>query len=114
MLKAQYHLRRKQDFQKIYRRGDYFFSPHLIIRYLLNSNNYSRFAFVVSSKVAPKAVDRNLIKRRLSEVIRLNLEHLVSGRDIIIIAKKPLLAQKFLSQKENLILLLKRAKIWQE
>lgn len=114
MLKAQYRLRRKQDFQKIYRRGDYFFSPHLIVRFFPNSKNFSRYAFVVSAKVAPKAVDRNLIKRRLSEIIRLNFARLVSGRDIIIIAKKSLLAQKFSGQKENLICLLKRAKIWQE
>lgn len=114
MLKAQYHLRRKQDFQKIYRRGDYFFSPCLILRFIANSKNVSRFAFVISAKAAPKAVDRNLVKRRLSEIIRLNLGHLVPGLDVIIIAKKSLLAQKFLSQKGNLIYLLKRAKIWQE
>ncbi|MFH1367470.1 MAG: ribonuclease P protein component [Patescibacteria group bacterium] len=114
MLKAQYHLRRKQDFQKIYRRGDYFFSPHLIIRFLPNSKNLSRFAFVVSAKVAPKAVDRNLVKRRLSEIIRLNLDHLAVGLDLIIIAKKSLLTQEFANQKENLIILLKKAKICQK
>jgi len=45
----------------------------------------SRFGLIVSNKVSKKATQRNLIRRRISEFIRLNLKSIKSGYDFVII-----------------------------
>lgn len=113
MLKAKYRLKRKADFARIYRRGRYFFTPSLILRFLPNEKDFSRFALVVSGKITPKATLRNRLKRQLSEIIRLDIIHIRVGFDLLLAAKKPLLSQNFAAKKASLVNLLKQAKLWQ-
>lgn len=47
----------------------------------------SRFGFVVSTKVAHEAVDRNYAKRKMSEGVRLTLKEIKDGLDIVFLAK---------------------------
>ena len=47
----------------------------------------SRFAFVVSTKIAKEAVDRNRIKRIMGEAIRLNTLNICDGIDFVFLAK---------------------------
>ncbi len=47
----------------------------------------SRFAFVVSTKIAKAAVDRNRFKRAMSEAVRLSTIDLNSGFDVVFLAK---------------------------
>ena len=114
MLKAKYRLKRKADFQKIYRYGHYFFTPFLVLRIFPNKKNNPRFAEVISAKVAPKAVTRNRFKRQLSEIIRHNFEHFATGLDYIFAAKKPVIGQDYSQLEKNLIYLIKRAKVWRD
>jgi ribonuclease P protein component len=52
-----------------------------------------RFNFIVSTKISKKAVERNLIRRRLSEIVReLLLDKNVSG---VFLAKKSVLQKTF-------------------
>jgi len=49
------------------RRGKVFHSPHLTLRALKQEESckeWAQFAFVVSKKVAKKAVERNILKRK--------------------------------------------------
>ena len=48
----------------------------------------SRFALLVSKRSFPLSVDRHQIKRRISEILRLNLSKYISGKDFILIPKK--------------------------
>jgi ribonuclease P protein component len=52
----------------------------------------SRFSIVVSKKISKKATIRNLIRRRIYEIIRLELPYLRSNYDIVIIINSPTLA----------------------
>lgn len=113
MLKTKYRLKRKADFARIYRRGRYFFTPSLVLRFLSNDKDFSRFALVISAKITPKATLRNQLKRQLSEIIRLNFTHIGVGFDLLLAAKKPLLTQDFTAKKASLISLFKQAKLWQ-
>ena len=47
----------------------------------------SRFAFVVSKKVAGEAVDRNRVKRILGEGVRLSLFDIKPGFDMVFLAR---------------------------
>ena len=49
-----------------------------------NGLPHSRFGVVVGLKVHKKAVRRNLIKRRLREIIRKHLDEVLPGRDVMI------------------------------
>ena len=57
----------------------------LVIRYLANGLDYSRFAFVVSRRVGNAAI-RNKIKRRLRESVR--RRPVDSGWDAVLIARR--------------------------
>jgi ribonuclease P protein component len=52
------------------------------------TNDVSRFAFVVSTKVAKHAVDRNRMKRVLRESVHHLLPTIKPGYDVVFVAKK--------------------------
>jgi len=53
----------------------------------------SRFAILMSKKLARKAVDRNKIKRKISQSIQNTLPNLPQHHDIILIPKKTILGK---------------------
>ena len=86
MMAKRYRLVKKTDFQRIYRQGQKVTSPLLMMKYLPNRENYSRFGIVVSSKVAKQAVIRNKIKRRIGEILRNNQARIPTGYDFVVIS----------------------------
>ena len=88
MLRSPFRIKKNKDFQKVLKKGECKRSNLLFVVFLKNELQNSRFGFVVSLKVSKKATERNLIKRRLREIVRLNLDKIKEGYDIVIIAKK--------------------------
>ena len=80
-------LKKKKDFEGVFKKGKAVKGNFLFVRYLKNNLEFPRFAFVVSSRVSKKAVVRNRIRRALSEAARSELKN-VQPRDIIMIADK--------------------------
>ncbi|MBD3359435.1 MAG: ribonuclease P protein component [Candidatus Buchananbacteria bacterium] len=93
MLEKKQRLTKKKEFEKITQRGKAYYSPILILKILKNDLSYSRFGLIVSNKVSKKASQRNLIKRRIREIIRLNLNRINAGYDILIIVSPKIIAQ---------------------
>ncbi|MEA2064727.1 MAG: ribonuclease P protein component [Patescibacteria group bacterium] len=91
MLAKKYCLKGKANFEKVFKQGSKCFIELFGIRMLKNNLGYSRFGIIISSKISKKAVVRNKIKRRISEIFRLNLKNFRSGFDVIIICRKPIL-----------------------
>jgi ribonuclease P protein component len=87
-MKRQHRLRRNSDFQRVRQIGKSYASPLLVLAFLRNELDYSRFGFVVSKHLG-KAVRRNKIKRRMREAARLRLERIKPGFDLVLIARKP-------------------------
>ena len=69
MLKRSYRLRKDRDFQKLYRNGRRYTTPHFVVYYLASRFENTQVGFVVSKKVAKNAVVRNKLRRRASAVI---------------------------------------------
>lgn len=67
------------------------------------------FNFIVSTKVSKKAVQRNLIKRRLSEIVRQMLPEL-SGKSVsgVFLCKKGVLGKTYAELKKEVIFALRR------
>ena len=83
-LPRQRRLRKASEFSTVYRRGRASSGPRLVIKALPNRSGAVRFGFAVGKKVG-NAVARNLVKRRLREIVRQEL--VVPGMDVIVIAK---------------------------
>ena len=55
----------------------------------------NRFGFVISKKVSKKAVDRNRIKRLLTEVVRKNMNKFKEKKWVVFLPKKTMLGLKY-------------------
>jgi len=69
----------------VYRNGKSIRTPSITLKYTPNpKRKHSRFAIVISKKVIKSAVGRNRLRRRIYEVIRLNLPNLKPSHDVVI------------------------------
>lgn len=86
-LKRAFRLRKSKDFQRVRQQGRVIASRLLILAWTANDLETVRIGFVVSKRVSKHAVDRNYIKRLLSEAMRPLLPEITGGWDIAISAK---------------------------
>ena len=70
MLSKINRIKKKKDFEIIFKKGKSFKNKLFILRFIKNNLNQNRFGFVVSQKVSKKAVVRNKVRRRLAEIIK--------------------------------------------
>lgn len=111
MLDRNYKLKKETDFKKVFQKGKFKRKEFLKIKFLKNNLKISRFALVIGLKVSKKAVKRNKIKRQIEEILRLNLEKIKKGFDIIILFDQKVINQKYQTLEENLISLLKQSQL---
>jgi len=95
MLPKPHRLLREKDFQKIWGRGRSFYAKSLGFRLLKNNLDISRFGIVIGNKISKKATARNKIKRQLREIIRLKLNQIAPGYDLILIALPSILGKTY-------------------
>lgn len=93
-------LRKDTDFQRVYKKNDAFFNRDFTVLIRNNGLNYPRFGFSIGKKVG-KANQRNLLKRRLRNIVRINYNNL-NGVDIVIIPKKHLTDFDYQKLKKSL------------
>ena len=86
-LTPQMHLRRAQDFERVYGSGVRSGDDHLLIFVHSNDLNVIRAGVSVSRKHG-SAVHRNVKRRRLKEAFRLLQHELPSGLDLILIPRQ--------------------------
>lgn len=92
MLGRESRLSDPNDFKRIQEKGKVFqFSNFGIGVYERGDGKPSRFGFVISVKVAKRAVDRNNVKRILSEAVRFLLVNAKKGFDVVFLAKPSIL-----------------------
>ncbi len=79
-------IRRKREFDRLFRDGRLFRFPEISLRALPNGLPYSRLGLSVGRKVGG-AVRRNRIKRLLREAYRLNKHVLSVSCDIVVVPR---------------------------
>jgi ribonuclease P protein component len=110
-LKRALRLRKSKDFQRVKQQGRTRTSRLLVITFAPNDLATLRVGFVVSQRVSKRAVERNYVKRLLSEAIRPILVTLPTGWDLVISAKTSIIGVKLLDLAEDLRMVLRRARL---
>lgn len=111
MLAAPYRLRKEREIKRVLAHGRSFFSPLFRVRALANRLVVSRFATVVSTRVSKKAVVRNTIRRRLTEIIRHHVSDIKPGYDVMISVNNKALAADYHQLEGQLLADFKKAKL---
>jgi len=74
------------EFKRLYRKGKNAASKHVVVYSMKNGKTENKLGITVSTKLGG-AVTRNRIRRRLKEIYRLNENDLLTGFNIVIIAR---------------------------
>ena len=88
MLPKEYRLKKKDDFQRVYKKGRFFSSKGLVVSFINNSEKTSRFGFAIGKGYSKSAVLRNQAKRVLRSSVAKIVNNIVSGKDFVISLKK--------------------------
>lgn len=91
-------LKKRQEFKKISNQGKRWITSGFILQCLSQDQllplNQIRFGFTASRKIGG-AVQRNRARRRLKEVVRLNIDHAQINNDYVLIARDKALTLDF-------------------
>jgi ribonuclease P protein component len=103
-------LRKKDDFQAIYKAGKSVPERYVVLFYRKNDLPYSRTAFLASKKVG-NSIQRNRAKRLMKESYRLNADRFLDGYDLIFIARNTINGKKQKDVQKSLLNAAKRGKV---
>ena len=103
-------LRKKDDFQAIYKAGKSVPERYVVLFYRKNDLPYSRTAFLASKKVG-NSIQRNRAKRLMKESYRLNADRFLDGYDLIFIARNTINGKKQKDVEKSLLNAAKRGKV---
>lgn len=79
-------MKKNHDFRRVYAKGKSVAAPSLVVYFKPTGRSCNQFGITVSTKVG-KAVQRNLIRRRLREIYRLNEDRIKNGLDVVAVAR---------------------------
>jgi ribonuclease P protein component len=102
-------LRKGSEFQRVRQQGRSIASRLLILAWMPNEIAQLRIGFVVSKRISKHAVERNYIKRLLSEAIRPILPEIPTGWDIVLSARNQASPADLQALKQDIVTLLRRA-----
>lgn len=86
MLPTKYRLKSERDFATIAKSRKSAFAKLLGMKMRENHLPHSRFGVSVGLKVHKRAVKRNLVKRRIREILRKSLKNVKPGYDVLVMA----------------------------
>ncbi len=111
MLPFQNRLKKKKDFERVFKKGKSFKEGFLTLRLLKNDLEITRAGFVIGLKVSKKASLRNKIKRKLKRLVKERLSQTAIGLDIVLTVNQSWKERDFLETPATLDKLFKKAKI---
>jgi ribonuclease P protein component len=86
---SKFRIAGQKRIEEVKDKGTILQSSNFGVVYLKNEGlDYSRFAFVISSKISKLAVHRNRVERSIQEAIRRQMTNIPTGYDIVFLVKK--------------------------
>lgn len=109
-MKRLYRVRENERFQEIRRQGRSYSDRLLVLCVLSNDLPYSRYGFSVSRRIG-NAVERNRVRRRIRESVRLRMGDILPGWDAVWIARGPIQSAEYAEIDAACARLLRRASL---
>lgn len=106
-------LKENHEFRRLYQRGASAVDRCMVVYCRKNRLGRNRFGFTVSVKLGG-AVVRNRARRRLREVVRLHGDKLVTGYDIVVVARTRTVSASFEELNRAYERLAKKLSLWKE
>lgn len=106
-VKKKNRLNRRSTIGFLLKRGKKFTNKLFLFKYDFSRNVDSQFAIIISKKISKKAVERNKLKRQISEALRLHLELINKPINCVIIPHKHILQFEYAEIEKQLIFFLK-------
>lgn len=85
MLSRKYRFHSRGGVRYVYQKGKTIRRPEMSLVFVENTRGFTRVTVVVSKKITKKAVERNRIRRRVYEVMRLNMDKVPKQQDYILV-----------------------------
>ncbi|WP_312700346.1 ribonuclease P protein component [Sedimentibacter sp.] len=79
-------IKKNIEYKAVYNCNNSIADYNLVLFLKKNNFGFNRFGFTAAKKIK-KAVHRNVIRRRLKEIVRLNEYNLKEGYDIVLMAR---------------------------
>lgn len=112
-MKRKYRIKKNEDFQTVFKNGKSIANRQFVIYMLQNPEEREfRIGLSVSKKIG-NAVTRNRIKRLIRQVFLEEKHRIKSGKEFIIIARKPAADMGYSEVKNSLDHLFRKANIYQ-
>lgn len=103
-------LKKNYEFRRLYNRGKNAASPYAVVYCRKNGKSSNRLGVTVSTKLGG-AVQRNRIKRRIKEIYKISEQKLISGYDIVIVARIKSKTSGFRELEDSVLSLFQKLKI---
>ena len=103
-------IKKNTEYKTVYNCNNSISDYNLVLFFKKNNLGYNRFGFTTAKKIK-KAVSRNLIRRRLKEIVRLNEYNFKDGHDIVIMARVNATESDYKSLEKSYIKLMQRKKL---
>ena len=101
-MEKRFRLRKNREFKVVYKRGKNFWNKDFTIFIRPTKRKTVKFGVAITKKFG-KANKRNLIKRRIKEIIRLNIENLKLGYEMVILPKQNTLEISYTELEKSLL-----------
>lgn len=108
MLKKINRISRKIEFAEVKEKGIMVNTPLFGLKLIKKEDKEKKFGFVISKKISKRAVDRNRIKRLLTETVKKNLTKFDEGIRGIFLVKKEILGRNLIDIEGSLEKCLKK------
>jgi len=100
-------IKKNTEYKSVYNCNDSISDYNLVLFLKKNDLGYNRFGFTAAKKIK-KAVSRNIIRRRLKEIVRQNGPNFKEGYDIVIMARVNATQSDYRSLEKSFSKLMKR------
>lgn len=88
MLARKHRLTGSKDYQRVQDEGKVYQSNSFGVAFVKRNDDLpSKFGFIVSTKIAKDAVDRNRFRRAMTEAVRTSTIDFKNGYDVVFLAK---------------------------
>ena len=103
-------IKSNSEYRSVYNCNNSISDYNLVLFVKKNRLGYNRFGFTAAKKMK-KAVSRNVIRRRLKEIVRLNEYNFKEGYDIVIMARVNAERSNYKGLEKSFNKLMKRKKL---